>query len=173
MYTGIAFFRGINVGGKNVLPMKQLQTLMLSLGFTNVQTVIQSGNVVFKAPTQPNNMSIVIQSAVLEEFGFRPEVIVFAADELKEIINATPYTNDDGKLLHYFLMQTTPDNPDLEMLEAVKIKTEKICLIDNVLYLFAPDGVGRSKLFSKVEKAMGLPVTARNQNTLKKLLDKI
>lgn len=173
MYKGIAFFRGINVGGNNILPMKSLTLLMLELGLANVQTVIQSGNMVFESDAHNNDLSKAIRYAVFERFGFKPEVIVFSTDEFKRMINATPYKSGVGKNLHYFMMQHPPASPSFTFLEKAKTVTEKYRLIDNVLYLYAPDGIGRSKLVKTVEKAMGCPVTARNQNTLNKLLGKL
>lgn len=173
MNTRIAFFRGINVGGNNILPMKELKLLMLELGSLNVRTVIQSGNVVFESNTRNDKLSTDIRDAILKQFGFNPEVIVFSASEFKKIVNATPYQSNAGKHLHYFMMQATPKSPDLALLENIKAATEDYRLIDNVLHLYAPDGIGRSKFVKTVEKAMGIPVTARNQNTLNKLLEKL
>lgn len=170
MCRRIAFFRGINVGGNNVLPMKELKTAMLELGLDNVQTVIQSGNVVFEAKSSTVNLKEDICKLISERFGFKPKLIIFSADELKRIFDATPYKSDEGKHLHYFMMQNSPSNPNFTLLEKNKVESEVYRLIDNVLYRHAPNGIARSKLVKTVEKAMGLVVTARNKNTLCRLL---
>lgn len=173
MDTGIAFFRGINVGGKNILPMKELKSLMLELGYENVQTVIQSGNIVFNSKLPKKKLIEATCEAIFKRFGFKPKLIIFSADELKRIIDATPYQSKDGKHLHYFLMQNAPVSPDYSLLEKTKVTSEAFRLIGNVLYLDAPNGIARSKFAKIVEKAMAVPVTARNQNTLNKLVSKI
>jgi len=89
-------------------------------------------------------------------------VYTFIADEC-------PFSSDEGKLLHFCFLSEMPKEPDLESLEALKSESEEFRLINKVFYLYAPDGVGRSKLAAKVEKAMGVPVTARNWNTVRKI----
>ncbi len=173
MNASVAFFRGINVGGKNSLPMKELCAILTELGATKVQTIIQSGNILFDCELDTLSFKTRLFDTVDEQFGFKPDVIIFSVNEFKRIVEATPYSHSNGKLLHYFMMQENPSNPDLAMLEVIKSTTEEFRLIKNVLYLYAPNGIGRSKLVTKIEKAMGVPVTARNQNTINKIVAKL
>ena len=90
--------------------------------------------------------------------------------ELHDAIENNEFNTEDGKALHFFFLDSHPNNPNLERLMAVKSKSEEFKLHKKVFYLYAPDGVGRSKLAAKVEQSMGVPVTARNLNTVNKLI---
>ena len=170
MNTYIALFRGINVGGNNILPMKPLVELLEKLGCLDVKTYIQSGNVVFNID-DPSKASLAkrLSDSVLEAHGFAPKVLLLTASELSTAISNNPFSAEDGKLLHFFFLNEVPQSPDLEKLETLKLPSEVYELRDNVFYLYAPEGVSRSKLFAKVEKCLGVPATARNWNTVKKL----
>jgi len=169
--TYIALFRGINIGGNNLLPMKGLMGILEELGLKNIKTYIQSGNVVFQTGKgQRDKITNEISLKILKVYGFGPKVILFNEAEFIEAINNNPFDTSDGKALHFFFMQSQPESPDLERLVAIQSKTEQFRLNKRMLYLFTPDGVGRSKLAAKIEKALGVPVTARNWNTVKKLI---
>ena len=170
MKTLIAFFRGINVGGHHSLPMRELIETLENLGLENVRTYIQSGNVVFQS-TEINTveLSTEISIAVEDKKGFRPGVLLLSPKEFQSAIDKCPFSSDEGKFLHFSFLGAEPEEPDLESLDAVRSKTEEFRLIDKVFYLYAPDGIGRSKLVSKVEKALGVPLTSRNWNTVRKV----
>lgn len=170
MYTFIALFRGINVGGHNSLPMRELIELLENMGLENVRTYIQSGNVIFQSTKQLSaSFSTDISLAVENLKGFEPGVLLLSPKEFQTAIDKCPFSSDEGKLLHFFFLSEMPKEPELEYLEALKSETEEYRLINKVFYLYAPDGVGRSKLAAKVEKAMGVPVTARNWNSVRKI----
>ena len=170
MNTYIALFRGINVGGNNILPMKALVTILESLGCQNVKTYIQSGNVAFRHPEgQKNVLKENIGNAIDTRHGFKPHILLLDQTEFKNAVTQNPYPVDDGKALHVFFLATKAENPDLNALEALKTPTESFTLTQSCFYLHAPDGIGRSKLATKVEKTLGVPATARNWNTVDKL----
>jgi len=167
----IALFRGINVGGNNILPMKQLVALLEELGCTGVKTYIQSGNAVFSTESeQKEELAGAISAAVRESHGFQPKVLLLRAAELKDALDHNPFQTTDGKSLHFYFLASTPESPDLSALEALASGAEAFKLGDNVFYLYAPDGIGRSKLAEKVERLLGVQATARNLNTVNKLL---
>jgi uncharacterized protein (DUF1697 family) len=171
MNTYIALFRGINVGGNNILPMKDLVEILEGMGCEKVKTYIQSGNVVFRSKKkQANKIAGEISSKISESHGFEPKVLLLEISELHDAIENNPFKTEDGKALHFFFLNFHPNNPDLERLMALKAKSEEFKLHKKVFYLYAPDGVGRSKLAAKVEQCMGIPVTARNWNTVSKLI---
>lgn len=173
MKTWIAYFRGINVGGHNKLPMKDLARRMEESGFTRVKTYIQSGNVVFQAPgAKAAPLAKRIAALTAEHFGFTPAVLVLPASELAEIAAANPYpeAESDHKSLHLFLLLEAPKSPDMATLDRLRAPTERFTLTDQVLYLHAPDGIGKSKLAERVERALGVPVTARNWRTIRETL---
>lgn len=171
MKTCIALFRGVNIGGKNILPMKNLVVILENIGCKKVKTYIQSGNAVFQTvKNETTKLAEKISSRVLESHGFKPKVLLLDISELEEAIENNPFETENGKALHFFFLDTLPKQPDLEQLTSVKSTTEEFKLDKKVFYLYAPDGVGRSKLAAKVEHALGVPVTARNYNTVNKLM---
>lgn len=174
MTTFIALFRGINVGGKNLLPMGQLVPLLEALGLQNVSTYIQSGNVVFQSvELDPADLAERIQSAVHESHGFTPQVFVLGVDELERAVRANPYpeAEPEPKSLHLSFLETRPQHPDLDVLEGLKLDSERFELRGEVFYLHAPEGIGRSKLAGRVERALGVSATGRNWRTVCRILE--
>lgn len=173
MKTYIAFFRGINVGGHNKMPMKELAALLEGLGLTGVRTYIQSGNVVFRASKGTESQwSAAIRTAVEGQFGFSPWVRVMEASALKKVAAANPYPQAaaDHKTLHLFFLASRPGAPDFEGMDRVKTPTESYTLRDTVFYLHAPDGIGKSKLAERAERLLGVEATARNWRTVTEVL---
>lgn len=166
MKTYILLFRGINVGGKNGLLMKDLKALLEGEGCMNVKTYIQSGNVVLQSATKPTDS---IAHAIEAKFGFRPAVVVLEVSALLNAVKRNPFEPIDGKGVHYYF-PLTKFAPDVDRLEGLAAATEKYAVIDDVFYLYAPDGIGRSKLVAKIGTCLGVPVTGRNSNTINKLL---
>ena len=173
MATWIGLFRGVNVGGHNILPMAELRRDLESLKLTNVRTYIQSGNVVFDS-TAKNASSIAkkVVSRIEERHGFRPHLIILSLDEWLAAIESNPFTEAvvDPKTLHFFFLAEPAVDPNIEALEKAKSPTESYRLTDRVFYLHAPDGIGRSKLAARAEKYLGVAATARNYRTVAKLL---
>lgn len=170
----IALFRGINVGGKNRLPMKGLADILESLGCMKVATYIQSGNAVFLNPQR--NRAVLAEAIgqnVMESCGFKPKVLLLDAAGLCEAVENNPFDTEEPKALHLFFLEALSESPDLEALEALKSDNEAFTLCQGVFYLYAPEGIGRSKLAAKVEKCLGVAVTARNWNTVRKLKEMI
>ncbi|MDH5638603.1 MAG: DUF1697 domain-containing protein [Nitrospinota bacterium] len=173
MNIWIALFRGINVGGASILPMRDLASICQKLGFTEVRTYIQSGNVVFHSPEGlAPHLTKRIGAAVMKSHGFKPNVILISLDELEKAASSNPFpeAEKDPKSLHFFFLAELPSNPDMERLEQVKSDSEAFVLRGQVFYLHAPDGIGRSKLAAKAEKLIGVAATARNWRTVRKVL---
>jgi uncharacterized protein (DUF1697 family) len=169
----IAFFRGINVGGHNILPMKALKTLLEEMGCENVATYIQSGNVVFLHKEQrPDVLESKIGQVVHSKYGFKPQVLLLTFDQLSVASAENPFLTGESepKTLHLFFLKADADSVDWSAIELLKSDTEQFRLVDRVFYLYAPDSMGRSKLAAKVEKLLGVPATARNWRTVKKVL---
>jgi len=171
MKTYIALFRGINVGGNNILPMKELVTLLQGLGYSGVKTYIQSGNAIFSSDEEDKDkLADVISAAVQAGHGFQPKVMLLTASELKEAHANSPFQTTEGKALHFYFLASTPEDPNLAAMEELRSNDEAFQLGDDVFYLYAPNGIGRSKLAEKVERLLGVPPTARNLNTVNKLI---
>lgn len=172
MRNYVALIRGINVGGKNVLPMRELVEILAGIGCTDAKTYIQSGNVVFRSASAAAGLAGEMSAAIARVRGFKPHVLVLERSELKRAVGNNPYPEGDSdpKALHLGFLDSVPSNPDLPGLEALKAQTERFELIDRVFYLYAPDGVGRSKLAARSEKALGVAMTDRNWKTVGKLM---
>ncbi|MCB1694173.1 MAG: DUF1697 domain-containing protein [Pseudomonadales bacterium] len=158
------------MGGKNSLPMKELAAILEKLGFTNVRTYIQSGNVVFEAShkvTAKDSERIV--DAINAAKGFAPHTLILTQDSYRRAFASNPFPVDEGKHLHCFFLDRAPARPDVDRLNRLKGESEAFLLSGTFFYLFAPDGIGRSKLAPAVESALGVPATARNWNTVQKL----
>jgi len=173
MRTYIALFRGINVGGHNVLPMKGLAALLEGLGLHSVRTYIRSGNVVFQAGGQTlPGLSDQIRTAVKQTHGFEPEVLLLKKEDLERAMAANPFPEAESgpRRLHLYFLSSAPANPDVDGLESLKKDTERFALHGNVFYLHAPDGIGRSKLAARAERLIGVPMTGRNWRTVGKIM---
>jgi uncharacterized protein (DUF1697 family) len=172
MNTYIALLRGINVGGKNSLPMKDLVPIFESLGSSNVKTYIQSGNVVFQSgSTDIVSFSKKLGVEIRERHGFEPQILIIGLSEVEAAMmnNPFPEAESEPSSLHLGFLASEPKNPDLKKLESLKKDSEQFCLMGCIFYLHAPEGVGRSKLAASSEKLLGVPMTDRNWNTVCKL----
>ena len=165
-----ALFRGINVGGKNLLPMEELTSLMDQLGCKEIKTYIQSGNVVFQTENEnPLSLAAEISRRILDIRGFHPEILILSESDLLDAVENNPFPTEVGKFLHFFFTSRPPESPDMEKLCTLKNPSEEYSLKGCVFYLYAPEGIGRSRMASQVEKALGTPTTARNWNTVRKI----
>jgi uncharacterized protein (DUF1697 family) len=174
METYIAFLRAVNAGGFNSLPMKEFVTLLEQLGLRNIKTYIQTGNAVFQTETAKSpQLPEKIKNAIKGRFGFATEVISLSLAELENAIMANPFPEADAnhKSLHLTFLASKPEKPDLKTLEALKKESEKFVLESRVFYFYASEGVGRSKLFARIEKSLGVHGTARNWRTAQKMLE--
>lgn len=174
MTTYIALFRGINVGGRNRLPMKDLAATLEDLGCQDVATYIQSGNAVFRSREQDASLlSETIKAAIKERHSFEPQVLLLASEGMERAIRSNPFSEAESepKTLHLYFLAAPPERPDLDALEGMKDDRERFVLGDGVFYLHAPDGLGRSKLAANVEKLLGVPATARNWRTVRKVME--
>jgi len=168
--------RGVNVGGNNKIKMAELKILYESLKFTDVQTYIQSGNVVFKTKESGDEkLSKKIGTAIEKKFGFCPEVIVRTAEEMHDIVKRNPFAKrkdvEPAKLLVVFLA-SDPGKPARDTVAKIEAK-EELKPIGSEIYIYFPEGQGQSKLkFGLVEKACGkIAWTGRNWNTVEKLTE--
>jgi uncharacterized protein (DUF1697 family) len=172
MQNWIALLRGINVGGRNSLPMAELKAMFESTGCSSVQTYIQSGNVVFAASVKSGqSLSKRLSDAIEKQFGFRPNTLLLTESDLRAAIANNPFAEavKDPKTLHFFFLDSPPKSPDMKGLDKLALSTERYELIGSVFYLYTPDGFGRSKLAAGAERKLGVPATARNFTTVKKL----
>ena len=154
------------MGGHNLLPMKALTALLEQCGYQQIKTYIQSGNVVLQSPNRPDKLMVEKMAA---SFGFKPQILVLDQAEFNRAVQNNPFTASEGKTIHFYFL-AGPPTVDATKLEILAAPNEAYQLINQVFYLYAPDGIGRSKLAAQVEKCMGVATTARNLNTVNKLL---
>ena len=169
----IALLRGINVGGNNKLPMAELRMLLDDVGLVEVQTYIQSGNIGFKSDVKDaTSLETLIAETIAKSFGFEIAVFVLEAEKLIAVLDQSPFSVStvDGNLLHFYFLKVPVKTDVSNALDDMRADSESWHLTDDVFYLFAPDGIGRSKLASKVEKTLGVPTTTRNFRTVQKLI---
>lgn len=176
MSNWIVLLRGINVGGKNLLPMRELVSDLRSLNLEGVKTYLQSGNVVFRSFGSPSEeLTSRIAQTIEERHGFRPIVFVFSADQWQRAIESNPFPEAEAvpKTLHLFFLSSIPTKADFSALTEVQSASERFRLEGRVFYLHAPDGMGRSKVAANVEKFLGVAATARNWRTVRKLSEMV
>ncbi|MBH1935279.1 DUF1697 domain-containing protein [Streptomyces sp. AV19] len=175
-----ALLRGINVGRHRKVPMAELRTLLAGLGHGAVRTYLQSGNAVFTAAAGSDEETLAagLRDALAERFGFTVDVLVCDHAYLKAVAAACPFPAADlePKQLHVLYCSARPDPSRFAHLEAAKSRyhPEEFRLGDRALYLYAPEGLGRSDLgaaLSRVTPAEGAFATGRNWNTVVKLVE--
>jgi len=171
----VALFRGINVGGKHIVPMAELRDIFGTLGCENVRTYIQSGNAVFSSDATADEVSASLRTEIGKRFGFEPQVLVLTAGRFNDIAAGNPYADVDAepKSVHVAFLTADPVDPDLEALDELRSGGEHFELRDGAFYLHAPDGIGRSKLAAKLDRCLGVATTGRNWRTVTKLIELI
>lgn len=172
----IALLRGINVSGYNKIKMPDLKNLFLKVGYTNVLTYIQSGNVIFTSD-ELNTAKIeqTIINEIENQFGYKIKVLVLKKSELEEIYNFNAFAdvNDlDFKKVGVTVLQDTPTAEGIEKVTSVAAIDEKLIFNKNIVYLYCPNGFGSTKLSNtNIESKLKLSATSRNWNTITKLIE--
>jgi len=192
MASHVALLRGINVGGRNKVPMADLREVVTSLGHTGVSTYIQSGNVLFStAEDDTAKLAAALESAISDRFGIWSSVVVLSRDELARVLAANPYPDEPNpRMVHVVFLNGSPPRDLLDRITAAESAAAAKGSRDTVhsagpaagqpqaLFLHTPDGFGTSELAQNVLKILappkkskpGLAATARNWATATKLL---
>lgn len=170
MSTYVALLRGINVGGHNKVPMKELRELCLELGLENPRTVLASGNLIFDSELKSTaRLAKRLEEAVLEKFGVKNPIFVLTATEFRQVLAADPIDpqgRDGNKLMVLFLPQSSTAKAQKDFLDK-HTGPELVEFGERAVYLYYSEGLGRSKL--NLANTVPAPGTMRNRNTLKKL----
>ena len=169
MPTYIALYRGINVGGNNSVRMESLRALHERLGHRGVRNYIQSGNIVFTATGSGDGLAKKLAVAFEKEFGFAARVLIVEASAWQDLVKNNPYrtaAEKEPKTVHAAICEGPPSETALKALLAKTGGKEQFTIRDRILYLHAPDGFGTSKFAVGMEKACGVPITARNWRTI-------
>lgn len=174
MQTYIALLRGINVGGKNILRMKELRQSLLEIGLLNVRTYIQSGNVAFESQPASEELLIrQIRAAIQDRHALSLSVLVLTQESFKDALKNNPYASwsVEPKNIHLYFLASAPATAALENARALATNTENCAIVGKVFYLCTPEGVARSKLAAGAETALGVSTTARNLRSASKILE--
>lgn len=173
--VNIALLRGINVGGKNKLPMKELAALFVEAGCEEVRTYIQSGNVVFRTGSSDvEEIASIISASILDRFGYRVPVITRTAGELQEIMEVNPFVEAGAETdkLHVMFLADLPDGASVDSLDPERSPGDEFAVRGREVYLHCPNGVARSKLTnSYFDSRLSTTSTSRNWRTVRKLLE--
>ncbi len=174
----LALLRGVNVSGKNIIKMSDLKAALLAQNLQEVDTYIQSGNLIFSSEIQEKSkIEEIIQSCLFEQFKLTVPVIVLTDYELNQLITNHPFQSDPNSApSHYYitLFNSTVNALDFKLLENRLSEGESIYFTSNCLYLHCPNGYGNTKLSNQwIENKLGVVATSRNWNTSLTLLNKI
>lgn len=191
----ISILRGINVSGHKLIKMDVLRKSYENLGFHNVVTYLQSGNIIFSAKktvtneatqeeavaknaapeeASPKELARTISRQIEKDFGFDVPVIVLSANQLNEVIENNPFAEDSTKdktFLHVTFLSSFPGDVNIHALEEKKQGDEEVSLVGNAVYLYCPHGYGRTKLTNNfLETKLKVIATTRNWKTVNELL---
>lgn len=174
----IAMLRGINVSGQKVIKMDHLRELCTGLGFRNVETYVQSGNIVFQTQTEnPAAVSKRIGETIHHSFGFDTPVIIRDSEQMRNVIANNPFLREkdiDLSKLHVTFLSETTQKDSLKNLEALSPGPDRFYAAPHEIYLYCPGGYGRTKLSNNaVEKALSVRATTRNWKTANTLFEMV
>ena len=165
----VALLRGVNVGGTNKLPMAELRTLFTSLGYDNVRTFIQSGNVIFSSDQPPDANQLA--TVVAQHFSIDTNITLRSSKALKEIVERNPLSELDAAYIHVGFCIKAPDVHAAKELDRERFVPEKFEIIGAQMYLFLPNGMARTKLPGYLFRQLKVPTTIRNWKTVNKLVE--
>ncbi|WP_395447117.1 DUF1697 domain-containing protein [Aminobacter sp. UC22_36] len=174
MSVFIALFSGINVGGNRIVKMAELKAFFDALGFADVASYIQSGNVVFKAEAaDAGALAEQIEAAFEKRWGFRSRIMVRDLCWLEALVASNPYPEvaGDPTKLHASALERAPTSEEIARLAERCTGPESFEVKGDVLYLHAPDGLGKSKFAEILPRTLKVPGTMRNWRTVLTLLE--
>ncbi|MFC5452942.1 DUF1697 domain-containing protein [Paenibacillus aestuarii] len=172
MPTYIALLRGINVSGQKMIKMDQLRGMFETMGFQQVITYIQSGNVIFEAEQlESSKLEAQIEQAIKQTFDFDVPVLIRTSAEWEDVLTANPFPpcNDSGAKLYVTLLANQPAPEAIAKLQAAQNDVDQFRLVDRQVYIVSAN-YGKSKFSNTfIEKKLGVKATTRNWETMGKL----
>jgi len=174
--TYITMLRGVNMTGHNTIKMTRLAEMFRQLGYSDAETYIQSGNIVFSCRnSRIDEVSSAIRKAILSEFSLDIAVITRTPDEIKKIIAVNPFLEEPGfdpsKMAVVFL-ELKPSEEQILKVAGIDYPPDKFRIIGSEIYIYCPNGFGKTKLYTNFfEAKMKVTGTARNWTTVNKLLE--
>jgi uncharacterized protein (DUF1697 family) len=176
MTTYVALLRSINVGGRNRVPMSDLRAMIESLGFEEVTTYVQSGNVIFTGTGSPAVVAGALSGAMADRLGLTVPVVVRTDRQLGQVLSTSPYRSMevDPKTLHVTFLASSPDPGAVRALEeeAGRFAPDRLQVVGDDVYLHCPGGYGETKLNNGfLERRLGVVATTRNWRTVTTLAE--
>jgi uncharacterized protein (DUF1697 family) len=177
MQTYISLLRGINIGGRNLIKMEQLRAAYAELGFTNIKSYIQSGNLIFDAPDTSLNadLATAIRAKIQAVWGFDIPTIVRTKAEIAEICAANPLVSAErnhSELHIVFLQEPKANDEAISAMLPLRRDSELLAYRADALFLYCPDGYHKSKIHNNyIEKQLATAATTRNWRTCTTILD--
>ena len=167
----VALLRGINLGGHKKIKMDELRAALAAMGFDDVKTYIQSGNVVFKAAKISDKaLSKKIEATILSKFGHSVSVIIRTAEEIEQLIANNPFLKQpdiDQTKLHVMFLREPPAQSAVQQLETLVLKPDQFRFLGKELYFYLPNGVAESVVMKKpIDRVLAIPTTMRNWRTV-------
>jgi len=165
--------RGINVGGARPLPMAALRSALTDAGLGDVRTYLQSGNVVLTSRKSAASVAETVEREISRTFHHDVTVIVRAEAALAAVVAANPFVRPDadpGRQLHVGFLLERPPSERIEALEARRVAPEEVQVTGSEVYLWCPDGVGRSRLAPALERTLRVRMTVRNWRTVTEVM---
>ncbi len=167
--TYVALLRGINVAGHGKIKMDDLRHAFHALGYRDVTTYIQSGNVIFTSDAPV--VAVGLENAIAAEFGMNVTVVLRTTAQLKSVFRRNPFTDVDSSRVHVGFMRQRPSAEVGQKLDLQPFTPDEVVVAGSELYLHLPNGVGRSKLPDYLGRQLKVPITIRNWNTVTKLVE--
>ncbi|WP_299147764.1 DUF1697 domain-containing protein [uncultured Dokdonia sp.] len=173
MNTYICLLRGINVGGHKKIKMADLKTLFTSLGYNDVVTYIQSGNIIFKShETSIDEMTAVINKAIVSTYGFEVPVFVLTRTMLIQVYENYVLSPECIASSYFTLLHTVPSTKDIALVNNLELPNEHFVVTENCVYIYPEKGYGKAKATNTFfEKKLNVVATTRNYKTIVKLLE--
>lgn len=173
MKTYIALLRGINVGGHKKILMADLRILFEKLNFKNVQTYIQSGNVIFHSNKETVELlEKKIKDEILAEYGYEVSVLVKTHSEIQNVLNKCPFTDDKKANSYFIILHSIPDKNLIQSTMQIKYPNEEFQITNSCVYIYYLGGYGKAKCGTNFfEKKLKVSATARNYKTIRKLVE--
>jgi len=172
----IILLRGINVSGKNKIKMADLRATLEVMNFANIQTYIQSGNIILETEEMPNTeLSERIKNQIKTTFDYDVPTLALRLGEWCEIFENNPFLqkrNEDITKLHVTLLAELPDSELVKTIKDFQHKADEFQIVGKNIYLFCPEGYGRTKLTNNFfERKLKVAATTRNWKTMTKLME--
>lgn len=166
--TYVALLRSVNVAGHGKIKMDDLRRAFRSLGYTDVTTYIQSGNVVFTSDAPV--VALGLENAIAAAFEMNVTVVLRTSAQLKRVVRRNPFTDADSSKVHVGFMQQRPSGAVAQKMDLQRFIPDDVVVDGSELYFHLPNGLGRSKLPDYLGRHLKVPITIRNWNTVTKLV---